>query len=194
MGLQPKCSREDCPTQNIAPNLTVNCYRCNGQIHLLCYEIEKQPVEIFVTKNIVMICDECLETNNASPRRKQSNSGILIQRTIDVQNPTKSLSMTAPISTPPKNATAKLNHQMQAAIESLAHEIKANTATIAGLKTSVDSMKENISEHKVTVSESIKLNAESFSSCLKRKCNKFRSTEVLQKRLGQPEHRNQRRN
>lgn len=159
-----KCSRDDCPRPNIKPDYTVICFCCSSQIHLICYDVVKPPKEIFVNKNIVMVCDDCLENNKegVSPKRKQSNS---IQRNTEQQNQSMSLQMNPPCkSTPPKNATTNQNQQMQEVIESLVQKIETNTATIAGLKTSVDSMNDTISEQKTTVRESIKLNSENYSS------------------------------
>lgn len=175
-----KCSREDCAPKNTLSSQTVNCFCCKGQIHLSCYGVLKFAEEIFVSANIVMICDECLTDSKEqqSPKRKQSTSGTnLVQYTIDPQNPTLSLSKTAPtLPTPPKNSTVKQNQQTQAVIELLVQEIKTNTETIAGLKNSVDSMKETISEQKATVGESIRLNEESYSTIKQSYANILKNT------------------
>lgn len=102
-----------------------------------------------------------------SPKRKQPNPGISTQRSNDVQNPTMLFSMNAPVTqTTSKNAATKQTQQMQmqAAIESLVQKIETNTVTIAGLKTSVDSMHGTISKQEEVVVESIRNNNEGLSS------------------------------
>lgn len=166
MGFPRKCSREDCPKQNVISDYTVNCYSCNCQIHLMCYDIVTPIKAIFVNKNIVMVCVECLESNkegtSPNPKRKQPN---LFQRTIDTSNPAL-LSMSPPIISTPsnKNSTAKQSQQIQAVIETLVQKIETNTATIVGLKTSVDSMHGTVSQQKEVVDESIRAHNENISS------------------------------
>lgn len=162
-----KCSSE-CPSQSVTRDLTWYCHRCKCAIHLLCYGIKERPEDIFVIDNIVMICDECMSNpkEDASPKRKQPNStGNMIQQVIDATNPTLTLSKAAfNTSTPPKTVNVKHSQQMQAAIESLVQKVETQTATIAKLKISVDSMNVNVSQQNTTVEKSIKINAESLSS------------------------------
>lgn len=160
-----KCSKESCPTQNTVPSLTVMCFRCNSKIHLPCYGIAQEPGQIFVSDNIVMICDECLRNRKecSSPKRKQPNSAKLIQTTIDQQSPNLSYSKT--IQTPPKNVntTAKANQNMQAAIDALTRKIGENTSVIAGLTVSVDTMKDTLSQQHLSVQEAVKMNTRNAS-------------------------------
>lgn len=116
-----QCSRE-CLTQNIVKDRTVTCYSCKNQIHLLCYGIEKAPEEIFVHKNIFMICNECqkLDFGQPSPERK-----TLVQRTIDMQSSTMTLG-NPPINESPLNKSSTKS-TTQSLIESLARKIDNNT-------------------------------------------------------------------
>ncbi len=131
----------------------------------------KAPEDIFVNDNVIMVCDECLTSpkDNVSPKRKQPNTTVnLVQRTIDVQSPTLSLSKTvSALITPSKNNTVKQNQQMHTVVESLVHKIEIQTATIAELKASVDTMNDTVHQQKVTVGESIKANNENISSIKK---------------------------
>lgn len=162
-----KCSRDDCPKQNISPDLTWYCFGCKGPIHLLCYNIVKNPEEVFVNDNIVMICDECLSNpkETVSPKRKQPNvTTNLVQSTIDMQNPILTLTKAVPaVSTPTKIVTIKQSQQIQAVMESLVQKVETQTATIAGLQASVEVMNDTILQQKVAVGESIKTNNESMS-------------------------------
>lgn len=138
-------------------------------MHLLCYGIVKKPDEIFIIGNMVMLCDECLDASKEfiSPKRKQPNSASLVQRTIDVHSPMLSLSKTASNGLIPQktvSTTAQSTKQMNLVIETLAQKIETHTATLAGLKNSVDSMSDVISHQNVAVRESIKLSNENSSS------------------------------
>lgn len=164
--LPRKCSSE-CSSENVTRDLTWYCNRCNCPIHLLCYGIRKDPAEIFVIDNIVMICDECMSNpkENSSPKRKQPNStGNMIQQVIDPTNATLSLTKTAVMPTPPKTVNVKQSQHMQAVMEALVQKVETQTATIAALKTSVDSMNSNVTQQNASVEKSIKINAENLSS------------------------------
>lgn len=158
-----KCSRDNCPAQHTSRDQTTNCHRCKGQIHLLCYGINKSPGEIFVTGNIVILCDECINADfeQPSPKRKGSTPN-LIQRTLDGN---LSLSIPSIESQSKKNVTVQLNTQKL--IETLSLELKMQTATITALKTSVDSMHDTIVQQKETVGNSIGLN-DNYMSTIKK--------------------------
>lgn len=174
-----KCSRENCPTQNISPDLTVTCHSCKNAVHLLCYGIVKNPEEIFVIDNIVMICDSCIN-NLVSPKRKQPNTASnMIQSTIDPLNPMLTISKSASnVSTPPKPVKQS---QMQAMIETLVQKVETQTATIAGLKFSVDSMNTTISKQKTTVEQSIKQSSDSMTSIEKKVADTPRAADPAKK-------------
>lgn len=166
------CSKENCPSQNISPNHTWHCQYCKKPIHLLCYCIDKDPEEIFVIDNVVMICDECLRDvkDFSSPKRKQPNQQVMsmIQQTIDPQNHTLQLPRTVPnTATPPKTLNAKQNQPFQAAIESLVKKVETQTVTIAALKTSVELMNSTIIDQRQTIEQSITSNTENLSSIKK---------------------------
>lgn len=136
-----KCSREDCPSQHVNIEITVKCHRCNCSIHLPCYGVDKTCAEIFLTPNIVMLCDNCLEEGFAEPSPKRKP--VMVQRTMDAN-----LTLASPTTEllhvkTPKSAVNKT-------IESLSMEIKSQTATIAALKSSVDSMHGTLKQHTET--------------------------------------------
>lgn len=164
----PSTPRKCCPPQNKSRDHTWYCFGCKGPMHLLCYGIVQVPAEIFVTDNIVMICDECLKNPKemVSPKRKQPNiPANFIQSTIDFQNSKLSLSKTVPtIPTPPKNVTVKQSQQIQAVMETLVQKVEMQTATITALQECVECMNDNIVEHTATVGESIKINDGNISS------------------------------
>lgn len=155
------CSKDDCPTQNVSRDRTVNCHRCKCHIHLSCYGIDKATVEIFVTGNIVILCDACLDTEfeEPSPKRK-GNAPNMVQRTLDTN-----LSLSTPSIESSKITTVKPSTQKL--IESLSVEVKMQTATIAALKSSVDSMYGTIAQQNENEQKSMGLNNEHMSSIKK---------------------------
>lgn len=167
-----KCTKEGCPPECTLRDLTCYCFVCKSPIHWPCYEISKKPEEIFVSDNIVLVCDECLinPKEHLSPKRKQPNvAGNLVQRTIDVQNSTLVLSKSSPVTaTPPKGATVKPNQQLQNVIDTLAQKIDAQTNTIAGLQASVDSMKGAVQHNTVAINETIKGSRATYADIAKK--------------------------
>lgn len=129
----------------------------------------KKPEEIFVIENVVMVCDSCIYNpkENLSPKRKQPNTAInMIQSTIDPLNPMLTISKAASnVSTTPKPAK---QNQTQVMIDTLVQKVETQTATIAGLKLSVDSMNTTISQQKATVEESIKQGNDNMTSIKKK--------------------------
>jgi len=131
---------------------------CQEPIHWICYGLgDKKPENIFLIDNIRMVCDDCL-ANPKSPKRKHPNgSGNLVQRTIDFQNSTLTLSKTPAIgATPPKVTTVRQNQQFQAAIDALTQKIDTQTNKIEGLQTSVEKMNGSIRDNTAAIAESTK--------------------------------------
>lgn len=152
-----KCSRDNCPAQNTAKDVTVHCYRCKCQIHLICHGIDRKPEEIFISSNIVMMCDECINGNyeQPSPKRKSSFTN-LVQRTLDAN-----MQLSAPLATEsPTSKASSVKPITQKLIETLSLEVKLQTATISALKSSIDSMHVTITKEKCSASNPIGLNNE----------------------------------
>lgn len=66
-----------CPKEYIKPSSTCECRVCKIKFHLPCYDIIGTTERVFVTKNVVFICDECLITIDnieSSPKRKAANN------------------------------------------------------------------------------------------------------------------------
>lgn len=75
---RPRKCDSGCPSGNIGANTNVNCRICKCPYHLSCYDIAVSPNRIFVSKNIVFICDFCmpgLDVENYSPDRKRKTAG-----------------------------------------------------------------------------------------------------------------------
>lgn len=165
---------EECPAENISSGETVNCHCCRSPMHLLCYGVHRKSEEIFVSNNIVMICDGCINVREtSSPKRKQPN---VIQSTIDIQNRVMSLAKPTSSGTPPSkaNENVKQSHHFQSVVQTLIHKVEVQTATIAGRQASVDSMSETIAQQRETVGESMKRSSE----CITKITEKLKSAPL----------------
>lgn len=166
------CTKEECPPTSSSPDLTFYCYCCKGPMHWKCYEMTKPPEEIFISDNIKMICDDCLTNPReaSSPKRKQPTGlGSMVQRTLDIQNATITLSKSIPsIATPPKIVPVKQNQQLQNIIESLVQKIETQTSTIAGLQVSVDAMNGAVNQNTAAIGESIKESRSTYADVAKK--------------------------
>lgn len=70
-----------CPAENSNAATTKNCRKCNNEFHLPCYDVIASPIKLFVSDNIVFICDACLNEldEHKSPKRKLANNTLLKQ-------------------------------------------------------------------------------------------------------------------
>lgn len=68
----PRTCGSQCPGENINDATNANCRICKKVFHLPCYDVIGTASRLFVTKNIVFICDVCsVELDNErSPKRK----------------------------------------------------------------------------------------------------------------------------
>lgn len=115
-----------CPLGNVNDQCEANCLICKNTFHLPCYDIINKSNQLFVTKNVVFLCDTCLlliETNN-SPKRKFAGSDsphYLRQSKLSVNNDGK-VSVSAQQLTTPV-ATANCSSSNNARINSLVHKV-----------------------------------------------------------------------
>lgn len=119
-----------CPEENMGANRSVKCRICKHEYHLPCYDVIESKSKLFITVNIVFICDACLIEIDESPEMERKNTtqvhSILRQATL---TPSGSLAQTiAPTKTPTssRNTTTKTktNEQM---IEQISKKIDAQT-------------------------------------------------------------------
>lgn len=150
---QPKkCSRDDCPPSNVNRASTVKCKSCENEFHLPCFGIQKPSSELFVIKNIVFICDECL-ISTSSPKRKNSSNRNVKQSTINLDG---SISTpTTPVFEIGRKSSINNSHNdqlLRKTVSSLATKIDDQIATISALKQSVDSMHATVKTNKAVSS------------------------------------------
>ncbi|RYE24259.1 MAG: hypothetical protein EOP45_06000 [Sphingobacteriaceae bacterium] len=164
-----KCSSVDCLGTD--PNTPVSCYGCKMKIHLSCADIIDPPKKIFITKNIVFVCNTCLSTGQQSPKRKQTTfiqaslgsvgGGIGLQRSNSLtQINTKST----------KTNELKELKELKATIKSLESEIKRNTDVLGELKSNVNVMHGSVEKQSSTV-----VSLESTVKATERDLNSFAS-------------------
>lgn len=146
------CSREDCPTINVNAKSTVKCFNCDGTCHLPCYDIIQSPDRIFVTKNIVFICDECLLLGPNSPKRKSIQSTLSTSAAGELL-----LNRSQPVS-----SQSKLKNTNES-ISNLVMKIDQQNATLIKLEKSVVSMHSTITEQKKTMNATIEKNNAALS-------------------------------
>lgn len=145
---QIKCSSANCI--GIDTNEPISCYECKKSFHLSCLDIIETPKKIFVTKNIVFVCDACLEFGiRQSPKRKAS----LVQSTINVTGGEYLLRRAGSTSNLSEKKTKQSDSwkEMNEAVNSMLKEMSRNTSTLAELKNSVNEMNSTVQSNNAVV-------------------------------------------
>lgn len=119
---------EHCPSPNRKPEYTQKCRICASFFHLLCYDIPNMKSKLFVSGNIVFICDECLgildryDDKGPDGKRKKPDNAAMIQSvlssTLTVKTPSQQ-SMPAPA----KNDKPKSNDKIQSLLTAMAAKL-----------------------------------------------------------------------
>ena len=138
MSQERKCSRDDCPPSNINTASTAKCASCDSYYHLPCYGVQQPTNEIFVIKNIVFLCDDCLITS-PSPKRKNSANKNIKQGTNNT-NVVLSTPATTISDIRQKVISNTNNESLIELMSTVATTLGEHTSTIVSLKKSVDSM------------------------------------------------------
>lgn len=156
MHSQTKSCDSTCQAEYLDPKYHVNCRQCKKLFHLPCIDIIQPKEKIFISKNVVFICDYCLEVldSNTSPKRKSSSSSSIQtpknnnQSTL-IGDASGTLSMSANrIDTQRFSKLSKpSNAQIESLIANLSQQINKNTQklnentnVVAELKKSVDTV------------------------------------------------------
>lgn len=163
-----KCSASHCLQTD--PNEPVPCHICKTKWHLSCSDIIESPKKIFVTRNIVFLCNSCIESDPVSPKRK----GALVQSSFNTFSGgfslQKSVSSSSLTEKKQKNKTSDEIKDMKEVVKSLSFEIKQSTSTLAELKNSINTMHQTIQKNDTTVSslestmKSVGQNAATYAS------------------------------
>lgn len=156
-----KCSRDDCPTANINVNSNAQCHACKAKFHLPCFNVTTPAAKLFVIKNIVFLCDECLSTGEKSPKRKGNDVQKTLRQTL--LTPSR---FSSPQTSSDQTEKSTID-QLQQLVHNLSDKIDVNTNTVASLKESVVSMHETVSSNQAQIDESLKKNDTEFSSAAK---------------------------
>lgn len=135
-----KCNDVTCPESNVSEAFKTECYNCHDMVHLPCYNIIQSKSKIFISKNIVFICDEC---QTASPKRK----GVDITKTSKLSTSNNETAQ----SNVDNSQTTSLNHvftnkRLSEFINTLSTKIDNNTEILSELKDNVNSMHSTIRE------------------------------------------------
>lgn len=149
-----KCSIENCPTANITSAATIKCFYCNGQYHLPCYDIITAANRIFVNKNVVFLCDECIEPSDRSPEKKRKNP---TQSTLFGGNGEMQLSRSSSTSSLVNIGSQNTEKSTgKATTATLANKIDKQTGILAELVKKINAMKDAMAEQNTTTNEHIK--------------------------------------
>lgn len=171
MSEENKCSASNCPQTDT--NEPVSCHTCKIKLHLSCADIIQTPKKIFVAKNIVFICNSCIDSGPSSPKRKTSLSQSTLHSAGGVFSLQKSISSPSLVDRKTKKITPdeiKEIKEIKEMVKSLSVDLKQNTSTLAELKTNVGTMHETIHTNNTAVSSlesTVKLvekNAASYAS------------------------------
>lgn len=130
----------------------VICYCCKNGFHLGCMQIIQSAKNIFVTKNIVFMCDSCLNNGPLSPKRKQSTS-TFTQATINTDE--GGFSLKRAVSSPQIAVRKKTDDmkELKETIKSLENEIKRNTSVLGELHSSFGLMQGSVEKQQTTVTQ-----------------------------------------
>lgn len=157
MASQAKICDQNCPADNQNEKYATNCRRCKKVFHLPCFDIIQAPSRVFTTKNVVFLCDLCLESIDAtqSPNRKRKLAPSSNNETPkNIRQPTLItdaagiLSMSANTVVDEKSRNAKIsNSEVKIMFANLAKRIddttmklSENTIVVSELKKSIDTM------------------------------------------------------
>lgn len=127
---------EHCPTENINAATTTKCRNCSKSFHLPCYDVIHSTNKLFVSKNIVFICDACLYDidSKCSPdrKRKNANANAILKQSTLTTNGKANVTLSQH---PPPNAAAATtstskkisNEQLNAILSSLSDKMDHQT-------------------------------------------------------------------
>lgn len=127
-----------CPGENIKDSTNTKCRICKKVYHLPCYDVIAPPSRLFVTPNIVFVCDSCLDEmdNPNSPKRKQAGQTLLKQSLLTSTGSVMSQS-NAPINERNDKAKKTTNEQLYALLTTMAKKLDKQTCKIDEISTNV---------------------------------------------------------
>lgn len=145
-----KCNHRDCPPENVNASTTVSCHSCKGEFHLPCFDVILPANKLFVIRNIVFVCDECLTSIESSPKRKQT---VTLKQTL--LSPMTTPTQTSSLRNSAKKSTAN-NDDLRVMMETIIRKIDVNSVTVGLLKNSVDSMHATVKTNATQIDDSFK--------------------------------------
>lgn len=100
-----------CPAEYINEFSTQKCRICNKEFHLPCYDVILAQTKLFVTDNIVFICDACLDDpDHGSPdRKRKSANGSIMKHSILTPRSNGNIGLASQQHTPNTNNNGKVS-------------------------------------------------------------------------------------
>lgn len=152
-----KTCDQNCPAENVNDKYSIECRQCKHLFHLPCYDIVHPREKLFVSKNVVFICDGCLESidSGKSPKRKipsaLNDTPKSVRQTKLVSDASGKISMSASNVSDDKSRNSKLSNEVKVMISNLAKkldentkQLSENTGVVSKLKKSVESVHDTV--------------------------------------------------
>lgn len=135
-----------CPIENINDSTTVNCRKCGSSCHLPCYDVIVPKAKLFVIRNIVFICDACLDDMDKSPKRKAKPT-VQLKQSVLAQGNNGHVGFSTPQSKPgketPKVSNAS-NEQLFTMMTSMKKTLEKHTMKLDKIDEHVAGTKEGM--------------------------------------------------
>lgn len=151
--LLPRNCGKHCPEDNVSDSTTKNCRICKKSYHLPCYGILQAPNRLFVSDNIVFVCDGCLVSldDEHSPKRKQNVQSILKQSVLGSSS-SGGFTLQSPSQPIEQNKQAKkpTNEQMYALMLKIFDKVNNQTDKIDEIGVNVCEVGNRVIESKQT--------------------------------------------
>lgn len=161
MQSQTKICDSNCPAENINEKCTVNCRKCNILYHLPCFDIIQPREKILVCKNVVFLCDACLDEFDSpiSPKRKQKQVDFTPSKSTNQTKLTSNSSGTLSMSAGQRSLSkvSKLsNEKIEQLLSKLSKQMNENTQKLQENTNVVAEMKKSVDTVHTTVSDGAK--------------------------------------
>lgn len=171
MAAKRKCYLNQCAPECVNASTTVECNNCKRKFHLPCYDIIHPVSKLFVSPNIVFLCNDCLLSGEQSPNRKRKNaeSPRILRQTVLSSSCQMLPSSPAPaFSTSPLTSGAPKKQATLDTLRSSVEKLSKNCAKSSdALMASMDLMFDAISSIKTQLTESVQKNDADFSTVTK---------------------------
>lgn len=134
-----------CPIEHISDSTTINCRKCGSSFHLPCYDVIVPKAKLFVSSNIVFICDACLIDIGKSPKRK-GPTAVNLKQSVLAPKSNGNVGFLSPQGTPTTSkVTSKAsNEQLITMMASMQKKLDEHTKKLDKIDEHVDGTKDGM--------------------------------------------------